>query len=110
MNIRGKTEQVWFFALAALSMHVSAQCHFTFTPNTGNNMTVLVRTSINPNINGEPLEAGDEIGVFNRNGLCAGSIQWNRENAGRWNRGQRHHAVSCMGQITITGTGRDRHV
>jgi hypothetical protein len=81
MNIRGKTEQVWFFALAALSMHVSAQCHFTFTPNTGNNMTVLVRTSINPNINGEPLEAGDEIGVFNRNGLCAGSIQWNQENA-----------------------------
>lgn len=81
MNIRGKTKQVCFIVLVIMYIQLYAQNHFTFTPNTGNNMTVLVRTSINPNINGESLEAGDEIGVFNRDGLCVGAITWNQQNA-----------------------------
>jgi hypothetical protein len=54
--------------------------HFTFTSNTGNNMTVLVKLSINPSIDGETLEDGDEIGVYNDDGLCVGATVWNGKN------------------------------
>ena len=80
MTIRRK-KYLFFSMIVIMSIQLYAQSHFTFASNTGNNMTVLVRTSINPNINGEPLEAGDEIGVFNGDGLCVGAITWNRQNA-----------------------------
>jgi hypothetical protein len=67
--------------LMLLSTQAIAQSHYTFSPNTGNNMTVLVATSIIPTIQGQPLETGDEIGVFNRTGRCAGEIIWNNQNA-----------------------------
>lgn len=54
--------------------------HFTFTSNTGNNMILLIRTSINPEIDGQALQNGDEIGVFNDEGLCVGAIVWNGAN------------------------------
>lgn len=54
--------------------------HFTFTSNTGNNMTVLVKSSINPTIDGEALGNGDEIGVYNDDGLCVGATIWSGQN------------------------------
>ncbi len=53
-----------------------AQDHFTFTSNTGNNATVAVLTSANPNISGTPLASGDEIGVSTPAGLCVGAVVW----------------------------------
>jgi hypothetical protein len=64
-----------------VSMRISAQQHFTFTSNTGNNMTVLIQSSINPNIDGTLLANGDEIGIFTPSGLCAGAVVWNNANA-----------------------------
>ncbi|HWP82728.1 MAG TPA: fibronectin type III domain-containing protein [Bacteroidota bacterium] len=57
-----------------------AQTHFRFTSNTGNNATVAVPITANPNINGAPLVAGDEIGAFTPLGLCVGAIAWNEVN------------------------------
>lgn len=65
---------VIFLSIVAIS--VSAQTHFTFTSQTGNNMTVIVQTAINPAINGQPLASGDEIGVFTPAGVCAGARIW----------------------------------
>jgi hypothetical protein len=72
---------MFFCFMVFLSIHSYAQSHFTFSSNTGNNMTVLVAASISPNIHGESLETGDEIGVFNRNGLCVGAITWKNQTA-----------------------------
>ena len=55
--------------------------HFTFTSNTGNNASIIIQTSANPNINGAPLESGDEIGVFTPAGLCVGAVVWNDANS-----------------------------
>ncbi len=66
--------------LLVISLRTSAQHHFSFTSNTGNNMTVLVQSSINPNIDGTMLSNGDEIGVFTVDGLCVGAVVWNNAN------------------------------
>ena len=47
--------------------------YFVFTSNTGNNATIMIPADINPNIIGETLENGDEIGVFTPSGLCCGA-------------------------------------
>ncbi|MDM7925999.1 MAG: FlgD immunoglobulin-like domain containing protein [bacterium] len=47
-----------------------------FTPNTGNNATVILPAAAGPNIDGTPLAAGDWIGVFTDAGLCCGRAQW----------------------------------
>ena len=54
---------------------VYSQTHFTFTTNTGNNMTVLVQASINPMVGGAAIATGDEIGVFDGS-LCVGASVW----------------------------------
>ncbi len=59
------------------ALNLSAQSHFISRINTGNNMTVLIQTAINPSINGAPLANGDEIGVFRPSGLCVGAARWN---------------------------------
>lgn len=69
------------FVLALLIPGVTpAQTHFTFTSNTGNNATVGVPLTCNPNIDGNPLSNGDEIGVFTPEGLCVGAVVWNGAN------------------------------
>jgi hypothetical protein len=50
--------------------------HFTFTSKTGNNMIVLIRSVINPTLNGVALKKGDEIGAFTPSGLCVGAETW----------------------------------
>lgn len=54
--------------------------HFYFTSKTGNNATICVPLSVNPNIGGIPLSFGDEIGVFSPTGLCVGAIVWTQSN------------------------------
>jgi len=50
--------------------------HFTFVANTGNNATVGIPASANPNVAGTALTTGDEIGVFTPDGLCVGAVVW----------------------------------
>ena len=55
--------------------------HFQFISNTGQNCTVIVPSSIEPQYwDGTLLKSGDEIGVFNCTGLCCGAGVWNGEN------------------------------
>jgi hypothetical protein len=49
---------------------------FKFTAGTGNNATVAVPATANPNIDGTSLATGDEIGVFTPAGLCVGAVVW----------------------------------
>jgi hypothetical protein len=62
--------------MLVIALAASTQTHFSFTSNTGNNMTVLVQATINPAIDGALLENGDEIGVFSPAGLCVGAKVW----------------------------------
>ncbi len=48
---------------------------------TGSSMTVLVKDSINPTLNGSVIQSGDEIAVFNHTGLCVGDAVWRDTNA-----------------------------
>ena len=69
--------------LAVASMVVAdvfPRSHFSFTSNTGNNMTVLVKSALQPSVNGRSLSDGDEIGVFTPEGLCVGAATWNNKN------------------------------
>lgn len=54
--------------------------HWEVTGETGNNATVILPVTANPNIDGDPLEKGDYIGVFSPNGLCCGVAQWQDQN------------------------------
>ena len=65
---------VAMFCLANIAL---SQSHFTFTSGTGNNATVVVPASANPNIAGTLLASGDEIGVFTPGGSCVGAVAWN---------------------------------
>ncbi len=69
-----------FFLSIVLLSSVSRAQHFIFTGNTGNNMTVVVQTSINPTIDGSPIQVGDEIGVFTPAGLLVGASVWTGSN------------------------------
>ncbi|HWP82727.1 MAG TPA: T9SS type A sorting domain-containing protein [Bacteroidota bacterium] len=76
------TRQVAAFLLLSFIFcgSLSAQTHFRFASQTGNNATVAVPLAANPNINGTPLAPGDEIGVFTPSGLCVGAVVWNGAN------------------------------
>jgi hypothetical protein len=70
------------FALTiVVSFTAKGQTHFHYTSNTGNNATVAVPTTANPDIGGAPLASGDEIGAFTPDGLCVGAVVWNGANA-----------------------------
>jgi hypothetical protein len=58
----------------------SQTTHFNFKGNTGNNATVAIPASISPDIFGDTLVAGDEIGVFTPSGLCVGGAVWTGDN------------------------------
>lgn len=68
---------------AALVYAISSQVamaqtprHFTHVSNTGNNATIGIPLSANPNVAGTALANGDEIGVFTPDGLCVGATVW----------------------------------
>jgi len=66
--------------VVTVSNLLSQTQHFTFKERTGNNATVGILTSTNPNIDGVPLEVGDEIGAFTPAGLCVGGVVWENKN------------------------------
>jgi hypothetical protein len=51
-----------------------------FAANTGNNATIILPVTANPNIDGTALADGDWIGVFTAAGLCCGRSQWSGAN------------------------------
>ncbi len=53
--------------------------YFTYNSQTGNSATIGLPLSANPNVDGQPLEPRDEIGVFTPDGLCVGGTVWNGE-------------------------------
>ncbi len=70
--------------------------HFAAPINTGNNMIVLVRSAINPTVNGVAIKNGDEIAVFNHSGYCAGTTVWEDTAAADSNA-----YISVWGQTTV---------
>lgn len=63
-------------AFCLMNSPAAAQAHFSCNTNTGNNATVVIPASANPNIDGIPLNTGDEIAVVMENNQCAGSVVW----------------------------------
>ena len=51
-----------------------------FISNTGNSATIILPTSVSPNVNGQPLNHGDYVGVFTPAGLCCGWSMWEEKN------------------------------
>jgi phosphodiesterase/alkaline phosphatase D-like protein len=88
MHTRGKSDGcpgsgsavILILMLLSVLSSASGQTHFRFTANTGNNATVATPLTLNPNISGTPLAAGDEIGAFTPAGLCTGAIVWSDTN------------------------------
>jgi len=66
--------------LTVSAVELRAQTHFTFAISTGNNMTVLIQSAINPVIDESPIANGDEIGIFTPAGLCIGAGVWTGAN------------------------------
>ncbi|MFW5973553.1 MAG: hypothetical protein ACOCTG_06135, partial [Bacteroidota bacterium] len=70
----------FLFALLVFSgslASASAQPHFDgCTSQTGNGAVLLLPGEVETNIGGIALEAGDEMGAFTPDGLCAGRITW----------------------------------
>ncbi len=64
---------VFIFLLFIFPVLAQAQ-HFTFTANTGDSYSIVVNAAT---LNGNPLQNGDEIGVFTLAGLCVGATVWN---------------------------------
>ena len=71
---------IGFVITIDFSAVVLAQTHFTFRADTGNNATIGIPTTANPNIGGVSLAIGDEIGVFTPAGLCVGAVVWGGTN------------------------------
>jgi len=78
--MKGKIIFVLGVLLIAVSNLFAQTQHFSFKERTGNNASVGILTSTNPNIDGAPLEVGDEIGAFTPAGLCVGAIVWENKN------------------------------
>ena len=79
-NRRSFYRSIICLTLALMISVVHAQQHFSFVSNTGNNMTVLIKSSIKPLLNNVPLAIGDEIGAFTPEGMCVGAIVWKGKN------------------------------
>ncbi len=86
------------FVSLTIGMAFSQTTHFT-VPNklTGSSMTVLLKTAINPTLNGTPIQTGDEIAVFNHSGLCVGATAWNGSNT----------YITVWGQSQVDSTTTD---
>ena len=62
-----------------------AQNHFLIVPRTGNNSIIGIPISINPIVDGIPLELNDEVAVFADGNVipdsfCVGAAQWTNKN------------------------------
>jgi len=69
---------IFLVCLLNSTLFVSAQqntTYFKYT-TTDNNSTIIFQKSANVLINGQPIEVGDEIGVFTTDSLCVGAGVW----------------------------------
>lgn len=71
--------ELLLYTTVSLCNQTLTTTHFKFT-KTGINATIAITTAANPNINGSPLDVGDEIGVYNSSGRCCGAIVWQNTN------------------------------
>ena len=76
ISIRATTLCVWLLLVSNSILWAETQ-YFQFTSNTGNSTTIVVPVEALPAVEGNPLQPGDEIGVFTPEGLCAGAVVWN---------------------------------
>ena len=74
-------------------LNLSANEHFQWENNTGEYATVGILLDTEITVNGESLAPGDEIGVFNSDGLCVGGIVWC---------GEENHAITVWGNNIVT--------
>jgi hypothetical protein len=70
-----------------------SQQHFSWTSNTGNNAHVAVLLESEILIDGEPIQPGDEIGVFTPDALCVGGLVWD---------GERNRSIAVWQNNTMT--------
>ncbi len=80
MKLSRSIAGISFLASYFFFVSITQAQHFSFISNTGNNMTVVVPSVIDPTINGSSLETNDEIGVFTPSGLCVGASVWTGSN------------------------------
>jgi hypothetical protein len=67
--------------VAAFGTPARAQTHFTqCATRTGNNATIVIPSSIQADLDGRAIEAGDEIAVFSGEGTCSGVTTWTGTN------------------------------
>jgi hypothetical protein len=68
-------------ALLVTALPTQADSHFeSCAARTGNNATLIVPAS-SVNVNGEALDAQDELALFTPTGACAGRLVWDGQNA-----------------------------
>jgi hypothetical protein len=80
-------------ALLGSSEELFGQQHFSWTSNTGNNAHVAVLLESEILIDGEPIQPGDEIGVFTPDALCVGGLVWD---------GERNRSIAVWQDNTMT--------
>jgi hypothetical protein len=80
-------------ALLGSSEELIGQQHFSWTSNTGNNAHVAVLLESEILIDGEPIQPGDEIGVFTPDALCVGGLVWD---------GERNRSIAVWQDNTMT--------
>jgi hypothetical protein len=69
------------FATFIVSNNAFAQLfHFSVTEgDPTNSMTILMDSDTDPTLDGIAIEPGDEIGMFNKDGVCVGAIAWEND-------------------------------
>lgn len=77
-NIRGeKMKNFVIVLLFAITMSFAEGTYFKYEQTgDGNFVPVLINTTVIPLLDGQSLEAGDEIGLFTSTGVCAGALVW----------------------------------
>jgi len=69
--------------------------HWVYDTVTGDQMNIVLPTSVHPTFNGVPLGVYDEIGVFSSAGLCVGDAVWDSVD---------NQSFAVVGQNTFTDT------
>jgi len=81
------------FLIATNSSLLYSQNYYSWNSNTGNNAIIGILLDTDIMVTGEPIQPGDEIGVFTPEGLCVGGIKWC---------GEKNHALTVWGNNEMT--------
>lgn len=80
VNISSSTTFTYPPLLKPIPVTQSISGNTSTIQNTGNNATLLIKKDIHPMFKQEPLTLGDEIRVYNHNGLLVGQGEWENQN------------------------------